>query len=62
SVVMWLSIIAVSHVLGWNSEGVFGERLLFLTVAVVVGLAVFALSSLILGSSEAKSLLKMRNG
>jgi putative peptidoglycan lipid II flippase len=60
--VMWLSIMAVIHTLGWNSEGVFGERLLFLVVAMVVGLAVFALSSLILGSSEAKALLKMKNG
>ncbi|MBW2630877.1 MAG: murein biosynthesis integral membrane protein MurJ [Deltaproteobacteria bacterium] len=62
SVVMWLSITAVSHTLGWNSEGAFGERLLFLAVAMVVGLAVFALSSLILGSSEAKILLGMKNG
>lgn len=60
--VMWLSIVAVNHTLGWNSEGAFGERLLFLAVAMVVGLAVFALSSLILGSSEAKVLLRMKNG
>jgi len=58
--VMWLSIIAVSHIFTWNSEGAFGERLLFLTIAVVVGLVVFALSSLILGNSEAKVLLRMR--
>ena len=62
SVVMCFSIVAVSHTLGWNSEGAFGERLLFLAVAMVVGLAVFVLSSLILGSSEAKTLLKMKNG
>ncbi|MCK4534517.1 MAG: murein biosynthesis integral membrane protein MurJ, partial [Syntrophobacterales bacterium] len=62
SVVMCLSITAVSHAFGWNSEGAFGERLLFLTVAIVVGLAVFVLSSLILGSSEAKALLRMKNG
>ena len=59
--VMGLSLIAVDCVLGWSSEGTFGERLLFLTVAVAVGLAVFALSSLLLGSSEAKALLKMKN-
>jgi len=60
--VMGLSIIAVNYTLGWNGEGAFGERLLFLTVAVTVGLAVFAMSSLILGSSEMKSLLRMKNG
>ena len=59
---MWMSIIAVSYTFGWNSEGAFGERLLFLAVAMVVGLVVFALSSLLLGSSEAKALLKMKNG
>jgi len=59
--VMALSIIAVDRVLGWNGEGVFGERLLFLTVAVAVGLVVFALSSLILGNSEMKTLLGMEN-
>jgi len=58
---MALSIIAVDRVLGWNGEGVFGERLLFLTVAVAVGLVVFALSSLILGNSEMKTLLGMEN-
>ncbi|MEA3486232.1 MAG: murein biosynthesis integral membrane protein MurJ [Thermodesulfobacteriota bacterium] len=62
SVVMCLSITAVIHTLGWNSEGALGERLLFLTVAIVVGFAVFALSSFVLGSSEAKALLKMKNG
>ncbi|MCD6486557.1 MAG: murein biosynthesis integral membrane protein MurJ [Syntrophobacterales bacterium] len=62
SVVMGLSIIAVSHIFVWNSEGVFVERLLFLIITIVIGLAVFALSSLILGSSEVKTLLKMKNG
>jgi len=60
--VMGLSIIAVNYTLGWNSEGALGERLFFLTVAVTVGLVVFAVSSLVLGSSEMKSLLRMKNG
>lgn len=60
--VMGLSILVVNHTLGWSSEGDFGERMLFLTVAVAVGLAVFALSSLILGSSEMKALLRRKNG
>jgi len=61
SVIMWVSIAAVTHVLGWNSEGGFGERLLFLVVAILVGLAVFVLSSIILGSSEARILLRMKS-
>ncbi len=60
--VMGLSILVVNHTLGWSSEGDFGERLLFLTVAVAVGFTVFTLSSLILGSSEMKALLRIKNG
>jgi len=60
--VMGLSICVVNCLLGWNSEGAFGERLLFLIVAVIVGLTVFALTSYILGSSEMKALLRRKKG
>lgn len=60
--VMMVSIAAVYKTLGWNSAAAFGERLLFLAVAITVGLAVFAVSSLILGGSEMKALLRMRRG
>ncbi|MEA2013819.1 MAG: murein biosynthesis integral membrane protein MurJ [Thermodesulfobacteriota bacterium] len=60
--IMWFSIMAVNSTLGWNSDGGFGERLVFLTVSLVVGLAVFALTSLVLGNSEMKTLLRIKNG
>jgi len=60
--VMVVSIAAVYRILGWNSAAAFGERLLFLAVAITVGLAVFSVSSLILGGSEIKALLRMRRG
>ncbi len=62
SVIMWLSINAVNRILEWNSEGALGERLLFLVVSIVVGMIVFALSSLIFGSTEIKALLRIKNG
>ena len=60
--VMGVSIGAVHATLGWNSEAALGARLLFLVVAITVGLAVFALSSFILGGSEVKALLRMKRG
>ena len=60
--VMGLAIAAVNKALGWDSADSFSERLLFLVVAITVGLAVFALSSFLLGSSEAKALLRKKRG
>ncbi len=58
--VMGVSIGVVHATLGWNSEAALGARVLFLVVAITVGLAVFALSSFILGGSEVKALLRMK--
>ncbi len=56
--VMGAAIAAIYQALGWNSAGAFGERLLFLAVAITVGFAVFVLSSFILGGSEVRALLR----
>ncbi|MDD5723434.1 MAG: murein biosynthesis integral membrane protein MurJ [Syntrophales bacterium] len=58
--IMGVSIGIAGARLGWDSAGAFGERLLFLVVTIAVGLAVFAFSSLILGGSEIKALLRRR--
>jgi putative peptidoglycan lipid II flippase len=56
--VMVIAIAAIYQALGWNSAGAFGERLLFLVMAITVGFAVFVLSSFILGGSEVRALLR----
>ncbi|MBW2560000.1 MAG: murein biosynthesis integral membrane protein MurJ [Deltaproteobacteria bacterium] len=60
--VMGVSIGIAGAMLGWDSAGSFGERLLFLVVTIVVGFSVFVLSSLILGGSEVKALLRIKKG
>ncbi len=56
--IMGVSIGIAGRVIGWDTAGAFGERLLFLVVMITVGLAIFTLSSFLLGSVEVKALLR----
>lgn len=52
SLVMWLSIFFVDVVMPWRIEGPFSERLLYLCVCIILGLAVFFALSWVQKSPE----------
>ncbi len=58
SAVMAAAVGIAGRMLAWNSAGAFSERLLFLIVTIAVGFTVFVISSLILGGSEVRALLR----
>lgn len=52
SLVMWASLRLVEAILPWRTDGPFDERLLFLTVSVAVGAAVFFVTAFLVRSPE----------
>ncbi|MBN2397845.1 MAG: murein biosynthesis integral membrane protein MurJ [Deltaproteobacteria bacterium] len=60
TVVMAAAVMIAGRMLGWDNAGAFGERLVYLIVTIAVGFAVFVLSSLILGGTEVRALLRRR--
>jgi len=58
TVVMAAAVMIAGRMLGWDNAGAFGERLVYLIVTISVGFAVFVLSSLILGGTEVRALLR----
>jgi hypothetical protein len=52
SLVMWAALLAVEVLLPWRTDAPFDERLLFLTVSVAVGAAVFFVGAFLVRSPE----------
>jgi putative peptidoglycan lipid II flippase len=59
SLVMWGVIILIGIVLPWRVEGPFNERLLYLTVCIFAGTAVFLISSCLVKCSEMRMIIDM---
>ena len=59
SFTMWGAIELTSRLMAWRDDGPFNERLLILTVAIVVGAATFFIASYLLKSREMTRVLKI---
>jgi putative peptidoglycan lipid II flippase len=59
SLAMWGIIILIGAILPWRCEGPFNERLLYLTVCIVAGTAVFLISSCLVKCSEMRMIIDM---
>jgi len=59
SMVMWGAILLVGHCIPWNAEGLFGERLLFLSVCILVGMTTFFALSYVMKCSEMMTIVDM---
>jgi len=59
---MGVAVGIAGTIMGWDNTGTFGDRVLFLVVAIFIGFSTFMIGSFLLGGPEVRALLRMRKG